>query len=447
MSRYYRTLIENGLLLDLFPNAAAAFSLNLLRAGYTGPLFSIRRSSDNQEEDVYPNELGEVDWTALEDWVGYNLWTYSEQLQQAAWTKTNSTITTDALVAPDSTTTADIAYETTTSGGHGITRSISVTTGLDYAYSFWFQPVGGREFLRVALGTQFGSPIGWINMSNGVVTSQTGFNSFNVTDVGGWYKVELTATATSTGSPSLSLNTSINGSSISFAGDVTKGVSLWGLQVSETSTVKPYQRTGVNAGGEGRIPRLNSQAGTRTASEPTLSRQLRIITRNKVLRNPTNNLPEAVLPGVAGTTYTFTTSIGTGAPHFVALVYRRTGQMALFGNGTTGGSPTIVRLITGEIAYRVTGAGVGLVIADGTAGSALTTATRNSNTLVLWKNGVELGSGVVSGSNVNSTNLFQWNSSANTNNGTFQLAVWWQQDYTSLRESITQEINNYYGIY
>jgi hypothetical protein len=442
----------------MFPNAAAAFALNLLRAGYTGPLFNIRRSSDNQEEDVYPNESGEIDWTALEDWVGYNLWTYSEQLQQAAWTKALSTITTDALVAPDSTTTADITYETTTSGGHGITRSISVTTGLDYAFSFWFQPVGNREFLRVALGTQFGTPIGWINMSNGVVTSQTGFNSFNVTDVGGgWYKVELTATATSTGSPSLSLNTSINGSSISFVGDVTKGASLWGLQVSETSTVKPYQRTGVNAGGEGRIPTLYCQATSRTASEATLTEQLRIITRNKVLRNSVNNLPEAVLPGVQGTRYTFSSNVPTTSPHFATGVYFRdtsTNGIAIFGNNSTGGSPLVIRQSGAAgsrvVTYRFTNNSVdNLTIPYEDVGNMLFTATRNGNAMVVDMNGVEIGSrnSAFSGVVQSSTNLFQPNSITNTLTGSFQLAIMWNQNYTTLKSSITQEINNYYGIY
>ena len=64
------------------------------------------------------------------------------------------------------------------------------------------------------------------------------------------------------------------------------------------------------------------------------------------------------------------------------------------------------------------------------------------------KNGIEIGSSTtLAGSNVSSTNLFQWNSTTNTNNGAFQEAIWWQRDYTSLRDNITQEINNYYGIY
>jgi hypothetical protein len=52
MSRYYRHLIEDGYLLDIYPNAAAAFSLRLLRSGYTGNCIRVRRSSDNTEQDI-----------------------------------------------------------------------------------------------------------------------------------------------------------------------------------------------------------------------------------------------------------------------------------------------------------------------------------------------------------------------------------------------------------
>jgi hypothetical protein len=41
-----------GLLLDEYPNAAAAYSLRKLRAAYTGNLIRVRRSSDNTEQDI-----------------------------------------------------------------------------------------------------------------------------------------------------------------------------------------------------------------------------------------------------------------------------------------------------------------------------------------------------------------------------------------------------------
>jgi hypothetical protein len=52
-------------LLDNYPNAAAAYSLRKLRAGYGGNAIKVRRSSDNTEADIGFTALGNLDTTAL----------------------------------------------------------------------------------------------------------------------------------------------------------------------------------------------------------------------------------------------------------------------------------------------------------------------------------------------------------------------------------------------
>jgi hypothetical protein len=42
-----------------------AYSVRLLRSGYTGPLLTVRRSSDGQTSDIYANLYGHLDTTAL----------------------------------------------------------------------------------------------------------------------------------------------------------------------------------------------------------------------------------------------------------------------------------------------------------------------------------------------------------------------------------------------
>jgi surface protein len=58
---YGWTITDGGLqpLLDTYPNAAAAYSLRLLRSAYTGSAIRVRRSSDNTEQDIgfVSNEL------------------------------------------------------------------------------------------------------------------------------------------------------------------------------------------------------------------------------------------------------------------------------------------------------------------------------------------------------------------------------------------------------
>jgi len=58
-----------ALLLDLYPNAAAAYSLRKLRTAYTGSAIRVRRNSDNTEQDIGFVD-GELDTVSLLNFVG-----------------------------------------------------------------------------------------------------------------------------------------------------------------------------------------------------------------------------------------------------------------------------------------------------------------------------------------------------------------------------------------
>jgi hypothetical protein len=62
--------ILSALLLDVVPNAAAAYSLRKMREAYTGDAIRVRRSSDNTEQDIGFNGSGVLDTTALLAFVG-----------------------------------------------------------------------------------------------------------------------------------------------------------------------------------------------------------------------------------------------------------------------------------------------------------------------------------------------------------------------------------------
>lgn len=59
------------LLLDTYPNAAAAYSVRKLRTAYTGNCLRVRRSSDNAETDIGFNG-NDVDTAAITTFVGAN---------------------------------------------------------------------------------------------------------------------------------------------------------------------------------------------------------------------------------------------------------------------------------------------------------------------------------------------------------------------------------------
>lgn len=57
-------------LLDTYPNAAAAYSVRLLRTAYTGSAIRVRRSSDNTESDIGFTALGNLDTSTLTSFCG-----------------------------------------------------------------------------------------------------------------------------------------------------------------------------------------------------------------------------------------------------------------------------------------------------------------------------------------------------------------------------------------
>jgi hypothetical protein len=59
----------NGIL-DLYPNAAAAYSLRRLNSLYTGNIIKVRRSSDNTEQDIGYLDNGDLNISALTSFCG-----------------------------------------------------------------------------------------------------------------------------------------------------------------------------------------------------------------------------------------------------------------------------------------------------------------------------------------------------------------------------------------
>jgi hypothetical protein len=65
-----------------------------------------------------------------------NLLAYPSALDNGVWSKSSTTITADAVSAPDGTMSADTAVVTTSSSG-GVFQNYAATPGLVYTFSFW----------------------------------------------------------------------------------------------------------------------------------------------------------------------------------------------------------------------------------------------------------------------------------------------------------------------
>jgi hypothetical protein len=159
-----------------------------------------------------------------------NLLLFSEALDNAAWTKTRTT-----------TPAANQIIETATTGAHQISQAITFAAGA-YSYSVDVKP-SGRDWVKVFAfdGTAF--PVAWVNTATCATTTVTGATATATAVDDGYCRVVLNFTA-SAGSGFVYMQLLLNGSTDSYAGDITKGVLVRRAQLNSGTTPLPYIATG-----------------------------------------------------------------------------------------------------------------------------------------------------------------------------------------------------------
>lgn len=173
-----------------------------------------------------------------------NLLFYTEQFNNAAWSKNRTTVTADSGISPDGVTSADALVETTDTGTHTITDSVSCSASTAYVWSIYVKQVpGGTQRVRLRASDSGG----FINdalfnfNTNQLVTpgATKGFESVG----NGWYRVWVSGT-TSAAATTLSLDIwQLQGdtSTSSYTGDGVSSVLIWGAQVEAGSVPTTYQ--------------------------------------------------------------------------------------------------------------------------------------------------------------------------------------------------------------
>jgi hypothetical protein len=142
-----------------------------------------------------------------------NLMLYSEQFDNAYWTKSNTAITANNVTSPDGYTNADLI---TASGSgsvtHVVNRSITTTSGSVYAFSV-FAKKGTTDW--IALRHDSGGTFNYFNLATGT-KGATCDASATIENYGnGWYR--LTVLHTATGSNGGEIYVATANGTISFA--------------------------------------------------------------------------------------------------------------------------------------------------------------------------------------------------------------------------------------
>jgi hypothetical protein len=150
-----------------------------------------------------------------------NLYTYSEQIDNADWGKTNVSVTANNTASPDGSTNADKVVANTTNGVHRIEQDKATATQV--ATQSVFAKASGYNFIAL----ENGGEIAYFNVSTGVVGTVSGGTASIQNYGNGWYRCIFTATGLNTKSYIYISNAN---NVISFAGDNASGVFLYGAQ-------------------------------------------------------------------------------------------------------------------------------------------------------------------------------------------------------------------------
>ena len=133
-----------------------------------------------------------------------NLLGYTQEFDNAAWTKTTATITANTAAGPDGYATADTV---TAAAANAVIGQAWVSVTAPYTFSIWMKRVSGSGTIEINGGASW---------STASITSE-------------WQRISVTQNVTA-GVPSVGIR-------IGTSGDV---IQVWGAQLSNSASVDPY---------------------------------------------------------------------------------------------------------------------------------------------------------------------------------------------------------------
>jgi len=306
----------------------------------------------------YTQEFENAAWTKSNSFIQTNLLTYSEQFDNAAWGKVGMTVTANAETAPNNTVTGDKLIPDVVTGLPYAQQTITVVSGANYAWSVYLKAAGySWVFLDAFDGANHRT---WFDLSTGTIGTVEAGNTATITDVGnGWYRCTI---ARSSGGASTSYAVAIvsGNNDLNITGNGVSGVFAWGAQLVQGTTPGDYQATTTTT-----LPvQYRAPDGSLTADklvETTATGQHRIFLGTSPTTNPaaTHTVSFYAKAAELTTVYVGMVEGNTFGRGGNAIFNLSTGTVISAGSGSggaTGGSASIVSVGGGwfRCAYTLT---------------------------------------------------------------------------------------------
>jgi len=214
----------------------------------------------------FTQEFDNAAWTKSNSFVQTNLLTWSEQFDNtSAWTVFSTTVVSNSATAPDGNTTADkINAISTLNNAHQIYQlGKTIISGAAYTASVYLKAGEYNWGIVNIYDTVDLDRRVYFNLSTGVVGAIPAGCTASIQAVGnGWYRCVVTKTAASTsGGMSVEFSNADNAST--FAATIGSGLYLWGAQLVQGSVPGDYQVTTSAAA----AVQYSDPNGTRTADK------------------------------------------------------------------------------------------------------------------------------------------------------------------------------------
>jgi len=192
---------------------------------------------------------GNVDFATWTVGTRRNLLTVPTMFDDAAWSKTDVTVTANAIAAPDGTTTADL-FTAGTAGTEGCLQIVTSVANVTHTASFYAKR-GNTDWVYLRLGDATNQLRGWWNLATGTIGTAVNVGTATgatetIQDVGnGWYRCTLTG-AVNGGLTAYGFNVfSASGDgSLTRVNNSTRY--MWGAQLETGSTATAFQDVGTD---------------------------------------------------------------------------------------------------------------------------------------------------------------------------------------------------------
>ncbi len=159
-----------------------------------------------------------------------NLLVQSEDFS-TTWTTTRASVSTNEIAAPNGTTTADkLVEDNTATNTHFVQQAPNFVSGTTHTYSVYAK-AAERTQIRIQGANQTTWPgDARFDLSNGTIAA-TIAGTASIQAVGnGWYRCSITATAGQSAATNI-VHYLVSATAISYTGDGTSGIYLWGAQL------------------------------------------------------------------------------------------------------------------------------------------------------------------------------------------------------------------------